>query len=179
MINSHTTYTNTFRALAETHVDIRHSAQEMHFARIVLNRDPYVPSHFQIKEFISSIRDKMCTPFMLLVSYSAGCIDSKSDNKQKVIQGSFLILDKVETDDFDGEEAVYSFTEGIGDEILANLGSYYEENPQDGYFMWSDYENDKVAKVTESNFFGTRFNFSIVANTSQTFEYNPSKFIQE
>ena len=101
----HSDYITFFKDIATDHPDILHSDQEMHFARVVLNRDPLIGSTNQLSEFLNNLGNDLRYPCMILIAYKGDFADNRSDNKRKRIDGSFVIMDRLEkSGDHDGEE---------------------------------------------------------------------------
>ena len=177
LIESHSTYTTAFRNLAIAHKEILHQpdSHETHFARIVLNRDPYLNSHAEIREFLTALESKLATPFMLLQSYVVDYVGKNKDNKRKVIQGAFIILDKVEEDNFEQQEQIFDKTERIGEEILGWMDNHYRENPTHGILEHSANENEKIAKILDG-YYGTRFHIAINISAESNLAFKASQF---
>ncbi|MGJ3236406.1 hypothetical protein [Marivirga sp.] len=177
LIESHSTYTTAFRNLAIAHKDILHdpNSDKTNFARIVLNRDPYLNSHAEIREFLTAIESTLATPFMLLQSYVVDYVAKNRDNKRKVMQGAFIILDKVEEDNFNNQEEVFDKTERIGEELLGWLDNYYLENMGDGILEHSANENEKIGKILDG-YYGTRFHVAINISAESKLAFKPDQF---
>lgn len=176
MFTNHTEYNAYFRDLARRHVDIRHTEQEWHFARITLSADPYLSARAQIDEFINGIRSQLHTPFMLLVSYDADYSDNQGDFNKKGFNGAFVILDLPKKGDANSEEAIYDKTERIGEEILGLIIHELEEDPELGFLPKESMSAEKMAKI-KGDYYGTRFTFSILQSADELLEFKPDKFI--
>lgn len=174
----HSEYTALFREIAGRHMDIQHTAEKMHFARMILSRDPYLNSQLQIGEFIDSLRNKLHTPCMLIASFEADYRDNRSDSTDKALYGRMIILDEVKRGDFESEEQALDATEQIGEECLAYLANILEEElPQLGMLEWNGASSEKLSGISSRNMAGTAFNFYIVHGAESNIEYNPDKFI--
>ena len=176
MIKTHSTYIAYLQNLAEKHIEIKHNNPDSHFARIMLDSNPFVGGHMQIAEFINSMRTKLKPPFVLAIGYSATYKDMRADNPVKKLECAFIIMDKVRLDDHDSEEEVYDRTERIGDEFLGYILEDYCENEEYGFVEINEMDNEKIAKVTADNYFGTKFNFTIKVNVYDQLEFKPAQF---
>ncbi len=170
----HSEFTEMMRDIARRHVDLKHSANEMHFARIVLNQDPFLPSQTQITEFLNAIRSQMRMPFMLSVAYVANFSDPR-DHLRKHLNSAIIILDKVTGDDPEEQEEVYDRTEQLCEEIMGFLKQYFDSNEEDGFFETNEMEGEKVANVC-NEFFGTKYNFQIHFGYEDGIRFKPAKF---
>ncbi len=161
LIHNHKSYTEHFRKMAQFHKGILHSAQRPAFARMNLSAHP-VLAREDITEFLRSLKNKLHFPAFLLNTFIAKTEASPSyDSKRKVIQGEFFILDRYKKDDFDGQAEVFDVTEEIGTDILSFLAEYYEENPQEGFFVWDDSMQEKISNLEVDSLAGTKFYFTI------------------
>lgn len=179
----HKEYIALFREVATRHVDINHTADEMHFARMVLSRDAYLNSQMQISEFVESIRSKLHAPCMLIASYEAEYRDNRSDSMEKALFGRMIILDEIRKNDFEGEELVLEKTEQIGEECLAYVAAVLQNEVEDlegeyysGYLEWNGASSEKLTSISARNFAGTGFNFYIVFGAEADTSFNPLKF---
>lgn len=179
LIKDHTTYTDFFRLMATHHVEIHHTAEEIHFVRMNLSVHP-VLAREDINEFLKSVRNKLHFPALLLNTYTAKPDANDSyDAKRKVIQGEFFILDRVGKEDFNDQDRAFDFTEGIGNDIMAFLGEYYEENPQEGIFEWSDAMIEKISNLQIDNLAGTKYYFTLSIPHEVAFQLNTDRFDPE
>lgn len=176
LIKDHTTYTDFFRLMATHHVEIHHTASEIHFVRMNLSSHP-VLAREDIKEFLKSIRTKLKFPALLLNAFQAKADAQDSrDAKRKVIQGEFFILDRVKKEDWDNQDEVFDATEAIGTDILAFLGEYYEDAPQEGWFEWNDSMMEKISNLEVDNLAGTKFYFTLSIPNEVAFQLNTDRF---
>lgn len=174
---NHQTYTEFFREIARRHKEILHSPAEMHFARLILERDPFASSSAQISEFIENVKSSLHSPAMLLAAYGAQYSDQRGDNIEKILSGRLIILEEVERNNYDAEEAALSKTERIGEECLGFADHYFSNHPEEGFFEWSGAASEKVSKITSRNFFGSAFDFSLKVSAHNSIYYNPQNFI--
>ncbi|MEM8564948.1 MAG: hypothetical protein AAGF85_00710 [Bacteroidota bacterium] len=174
MILRHSQYIDFMRQLAQAHVDIGHSEEEMHFARITLTQDPYVGAMAQIREFVNSMGSKLKYPCLVAISFKANYADTKNDDPRKQNDGGFLLLDQVKTGDADAEQQVYDNMERIGEEIIAYIREYFEENEDEGIFNLNNVESEKVAKVGNTQLFGIKFYLTIEGSVALF--HNPDKW---
>lgn len=161
LIEDHKSYVKVFRNLAKYHKKIKHSDLEVHFARMNLSAHP-VLAREDIKEFLQAMKNKLHFPALLLNTYT-GKPDSNDshDAKRKVIQGEFFILDRYHKDNYDMQEDVFDETEKIGEDIISFLGEYYETQPEEGLFIWSEGMTEKISNLDFDNLAGTKFYFTI------------------
>lgn len=183
----HSDYIALFREVAERHLDINHSEDEMHFARMVLSRDPYLNSQMQISEFVDNLRNSLHSPCLLVASYEAEYRDNRSDSIEKALFGRMIILQEVSKSDYHGEELALDKTEQIGEECLAYLSvrllgdvepgdEQQELDGLGGYLEWNGASNEKLSGISSRNFSGTAFNFYIVHGAEGNVYFNPDKF---
>lgn len=178
LIESHTSYTATFRMLAQKHKQINHLAggdDDIHFVRCVLSKHPMLAAS-DISEFLKSMRTRLKFPAMVLVSYSTGYGQNSNDAKRKKIEGEFFILDRVTRDDWNGIEQVLESSEEIGEDILGYLVDYYDEHPEDGLFKYDEGINEKFAGSEIDNLAGTKFYFTIDIPNQAGIAFDETKF---
>jgi hypothetical protein len=182
LIEDHTSYTKVFRSLANQHRQIGHLRQgekDIHFVRVSLSEHPAL-AQADLKEFIRSVNNVLRFPALVLASYRAGySADSTNESKRKLFRGSFFILDRVPKDDFDKLEEVHQQSEVIGEEIIAYLGEHYEENPQNGLFIWDEGENEKISNIDMDNLAGTKFYFTVSVPHQAKLELNTNAFFND
>jgi len=179
LIKDHTTYTSFFRLMAENHLEILHTESECHFVRMNLSAHP-VLAREDIKEFLKSVRSKLHFPALLLNTYQAKAdAEDSRDAKRKVIQGEFFILDRVKKEDWNEQDDAFDTTEAIGTDIIAFLGEYYEDAPQDGYFEWNDAMMEKISNLEVDNLAGTKFYFTLSIPNEVAFQLNTDRFKPE
>ena len=174
---SYQDYISLLRQLAELHVDIGHSEEHMHFARINLSKDPYLGSAAQLREFTSNMGNKLYYPCLLALAYRSGYSDNGSDNLRKKIDGGFIILDKVPGADPENEEKVQSRMESIGEDILALLHEYFDGRPEIAYFHPGDIEQEFISKVGSAQLYGAKFYFTL--DFPSTLALDTSKFLDQ
>jgi hypothetical protein len=170
-------YNAYFKSLAEKHVDIRHSDTECHFARITLVGWP--SREIELTEFIQKQQRKLKPPFMLLESADWYYGDNAGDNRNKLLQGAFIILDKAKGDDFDQQEQVYDKTEEIGEDLIGAACKYFRETDQvrkGAIFDLNDQNGTRVERCADG-FYGNRFEFTIRLNANQALKYKSEKFV--
>ena len=170
----HAAYNTYFRTLASQHTDIRHSATQMHFARIIRSTDPF--AKLDLTEFLTSIKSRMKLPFMLLETFDAKLEDNRSDNKWKLHMGAFIILDKAEKGNPDDIESKLDSTEQIAEDLLARMYEDYKKRRVDWHLDLNDVTVEKVGPISD-NLYGTRVDFLLKTTANQILVYNPSKFI--
>jgi hypothetical protein len=176
LIKDHTTYTDFFRLMATHHVEIHHTDDKVHFVRMNLSAHP-VLAREDIKEFIKSLKNKLHFPALLLNTYQAKAdAEDSRDAKRKVIQGEFFILDRMQKEDWARQDEIFDVTEAIGTDILAFLGEYYEEHPQEGLFEWNDAMMEKISNLEVDSLAGTKFYFTLSIPHEVSFQLNLDRF---
>ena len=178
LIEDHTTYTATFRMLAQKHKALLHlktGADDVHFVRCVLSKHPML-AQGDLDEFLKGIRNVIKVPFMLLVAYSTQNNSSHQDAKKKALQGEFFIFDRYEKSDWDARDAKLASTEKIGEEIMSYLVEYYEENPQDGQLKWDEGMTEPFGKTIIDNLAGNKFYFTIEIPNQVAMEFDADNF---
>lgn len=173
---NHSQYISLFREVARKHVDIAHTDDSPHFARIVLTRDPFLDSRAQISEFLESAAFRLKSPVLLVSSYTADYGDMQDDFLRKGLTGRMVVLQDTRKGNFNDEEAAYTDTERMGEECLMYLNEHFENNPQEGMLLWNNAGNEKLSGITDRNFCGTGFTFTILSNDNPYLSYNPEKF---
>jgi hypothetical protein len=170
-----TEYTAYFREIARRHKALKHSATEMHFARLILSGDPF--SGLEMGDFINNTKAKLKWPFMLLISYEHDYQDNRNDNVQKLFHGAFIILDKpAQKDNFDQQEAILDRTEEIGEQILAFMKKDFEENMATRRLDLNGTGGEKIGPVADG-YFGTRFHFTFTKTANQALFHHPENWI--
>ncbi|MDJ1500456.1 hypothetical protein [Xanthocytophaga agilis] len=170
----HAEYNQYFRDLATKHVDIKHSDTEMHFARIIRSADPFFK--LELSEFLTKLKSKLETPFMLLETYDARFEDNKSDNKWQLAMGAFMILDKVSKGDYNEVESKLDFTESVATDIIGRLYNDYKLKRINWHVDLNDITLEKVGPVGDS-MYGTRVDFLLKTTANTSLKYDPSKFL--
>jgi hypothetical protein len=179
LIKDHKTYTDFFLKMATHHVKIHHRAEQMRFVRMNLSAHP-VLAREDIKEFLKAMRSKLHFPALLLNAYQSKTDAQDSyDAKRKQIMGEFFIVDRVKKEDFDHQDQVFDETDQIGQDILAFLGEYYECNPQEGIFSWSEASTEKISNLEVDNLAGTKFYFTISIPSEVALQLNADRFDEE
>lgn len=179
LIHDIATYTAFFRDMATYHKKIKHSSERMAFARMNLSAHPMLARE-DIREFLRSIRNKLHFP-ALLINYYAAKFDAQDshDAKRMTLQGEFFILDRYHKDDFDGQQDVFEESEQIGLDIINFLGEYYEENSEDGIFIWNEGMMEKISNLEVDNLAGTKFYFTLDIPSQVKFNLNTDAFDPE
>lgn len=175
----HSEYTSFFRQLAMEHIDIKHSADECRFLRLILSSDP-LQRIMDAREFYDSLRDRLHPGYaMILISYDADYTDNNGDQKEKEYNGSFIILNSVPMGDYDALEAVLDKTEEIGEDIM---GATLDRINKDftlpkKHMKVNGISNERIGPVGEV-YHGTRFNFLFTQGANPALHYKKDKFTQ-
>jgi hypothetical protein len=176
LIKDHLSYVKFFRTMATYHKAIRHSETHQAFARMNLSAHP-VLAREDIEEFLKGMKSRLNFP-ALLVNAPSGKFshEDSNDAKRKLINGEFFVLNRYQKDDWDGQEAVFDDTTAIGNDIMAFLGEYYEEHPQEGYFQWEEGMEEKISNLNIDNLAGVKFYFTISIPYQTALNLNPDAF---
>ncbi|QCR23070.1 hypothetical protein [Pontibacter sp. SGAir0037] len=172
---THAEYMTQGQRLAERHKELQHSESNNRFYRMYLSFNPE-QLLLDMTDFFSALRNKIKdeVPFMVLQNYMSKYADNRGDNKEKHLDCAFMVLQKL--DKSENKDAVYDHTEQIGAELLAAwryqlLQTYKHQLPVHGI------TSEPIGPIG-TYFYGTRYNFTIVAPANAELHYNPSKFLE-
>jgi hypothetical protein len=174
MITGHSAYVEFFRTACVKHVDILHGVTNDHFARITLTYDPILGTAAQIREFVGGKKFKLKEPIVLLASYVARYADDRSDNVVKVLAGALIILKKVDSGNFNKEEAVFDATEKIGSELMGYTAEKLDTDNTSQWLEWQRVSNERLSNV--DGYSGTRFEFEIIGPAFEEIKWVPGQF---
>lgn len=186
LIHDHTSYNAAFRNIASLHKLLHHgknadgtaNEKQKHFTRVVISRHPMLAAP-DLDEFLKNTSGSgLKFPAMVLVAYTGGFKGSNIDASRKVFQGEFIILDRHGNEKWDEQEAKYTLTENIGEQVVAWLINHYEKKPADGFFQWAELETEKIS-ISKGNLAGTKFYFTIDLHYSEGLTYNSDAFFEE
>ncbi|MGI4866116.1 MAG: hypothetical protein ACRYFZ_19485 [Janthinobacterium lividum] len=171
----HLDYTTLFRTAAEQHVDLRHSATEMHFGRLVLSGWPI--TQLDIAELLDAQKSKIRLPILLLESYEARYVNNGADNTRKQAKGGLIVLDKVAASgsDFDNRDEVLDRCEQIGEDVLSYAIEHYRK--QKLKLDASTITSEKVGPITGAKLWGVRFDFQLPEVATNPLAYQAAKFL--
>jgi hypothetical protein len=181
LIENHKSYTEIFKKLAAKHRDIRHGTPEgrISFVRCVLSGHPLMKNN-DLEEFMKTTLNSLKFPAMVLIAYGTDYAMDNYDAKRKIINGEYVIFDKVQRDEYDGVEEKLDSTEKIGESILGFLDSYYSNNPNDGLLQVGDNNAEKIRMtMSGTDLAGSKFYFSISMPHNVELEYNESMFLDD
>jgi hypothetical protein len=168
----HIDYTTLFRTAAEQHVDLRHSATEMHFGRLILTGWPL--TKLDIDELLNAQKDKIRLPILLLESYDARYSGNSADNVRKIPTGAIIVLDKVGVEGYDVRDQVIDRCERIGEECLGYAIEQYRK--QSTKFDPSTISSEKVGPIGSAKLWGVRFDFQLPELANKSLAYQADKF---
>lgn len=170
----HLDYTTLFRTAAEKHVDLQHSATEMHFGRLVLSGFPI--TQLDLSELVEAQRSKIRLPILLLESYDARYVSNGADNTRKQAKGAFIVLGKVAAvgKDFDDRDLVLDRCEQIGEDVLSYAIEHYRKlklklDP-------NTITSEKVGPIN-AELWGVRFDFQLPEVATSPLAYQAAKFL--
>jgi len=170
----HLDYTTLFRTAAEQHVDLRHTATEMHFGRLILTGWPL--TKLDIDELLTSQKQKIRLPILLLESYDARYTNgSGADNVRKVPTGAIIVLDKVGVADYDVRDEVLDRCERIGEEVLGYAIEQYRK--QNNKLDTGTISSEKVGPIGPDKLWGVRFDFQLPELANKPLAYQAAKFL--
>lgn len=169
---THLDYTSLFREAARRHVDLRHSATEMHFGRLILTGWPL--TKLDIDEFLNAQKAKLRLPILLLESYDARYQDNGADNVRKLATSAFIVLDQVGRDGYDKRDAVIESCESIGEQVLGFAIEHYRRKRLK--LDASTISSEKVGPIGDG-LWGVRFNFQLPDVANAPLAYQAAKFL--
>lgn len=170
----HLDYTTLFRTAAEQHVDLRHSATDMHFGRLILSGWPL--TKLDINELVNAQKQKIRLPILLLESYDARyTAGSGADNVRKVPTGAIIVLDQVGVTDFDVRDQVIDRCERIGEEVLGYAIEQYRKKSIK--LDTGTISSEKVGPIGTANLWGVRFDFQLPELANKPLAYQADKFL--
>jgi hypothetical protein len=168
-----TDYTRFFDDITQNHTAIGNGDGKNHFARIILNDD--ILAETNLSEFLSNL-ENIEFPFLILISYDHNYSQNESNNKTKHINGTFILLDKCEVDDYAAIDAIFDSTEEIGEDILGYLKEYYDRNITMGWVHIDEMKGEHIGPIVD-NYHGSKFDFVIHEYTNRGLYYNPLKWV--
>lgn len=170
----HLDYTTLFRTAAEQHVDLRHTATEMHFGRLILTGWPL--TKLDIDELLTAQKEKIRLPILLLESYDARYTGgSGADNVRKIPTGAIILLDKVGTAGHDVRDEVIDRCERIGEEVLGYaIEQYRKANTK---LDTGTISSEKVGPIGPAKLWGVRFDFQLPEVANKPLAYQATKFL--
>lgn len=171
----HKAYTDFFRNIARTHVLIQDNpdSDQRNFFRLNISADPF--PIFHIQEFLEAQKSRINinNQILLLESFQGQHRDTTSGSPRKIIEGSFIVLEKVKSKNFDMAEEVLDSTEQTAEEIIAymieNMGSTC------GVALNDDFITEKIGPAGSGPFYGCKVVFSYLITTN-TIQYDQSRF---
>lgn len=170
----HLDYTTLFRTAAEQHVDLRHSATEMHFGRLILTGWPL--TKLDIDELLNAQKAKIRLPILLLESYDARyTTGSGADNVRKVPTGAIIVLDQVGAGDYDLRDKVIDTCERIGEEVLGYAIEQYRKKSIK--LDTGTISSEKVGPIGSAKLWGVRFDFQLPELANKPLAYKADKFL--
>lgn len=164
---THSDYITFFKERATMHLKLMHlSDNKSAFSVIIENApNPFQPKT-DLDNFLSSIRTLGKFPHLLLISYDASYSGVKDSFIKKTLDGAFIILDKPNpARDYDKVNLVLNDTEVIGEQILAALNAWVDEN-NCTLFNGEGTGAEKIGPVGDG-FYGTKFYIKIEADANQ------------
>ena len=170
----HLDYTTLFRTAAEKHVDLRHSATEMHFGRLVLSGWPI--TQLDIGELLNAQKTKIRLPILLLESSDARYVTNGADNIRKQTKGALIVLDKVAATgkDYDDRDRVLDRCEQIGEDVLSYAIEHYRKLKLK--LDVNTISSEKVGPIN-AELWGVRFDFQLPEVATNPLAYQAAKFI--
>lgn len=174
-MRTHKSYTETFRTIAATHVEIAHNPDEgrVRFARIIDSARSLYEPYYHIQEVLELHQDKLSTPCLL--------VESRVKEFQKAQQvhgqmtGAFIIMLKTELNDFDKEEDALDDAERLANEVMSFVKKMFEDDPSLGRLNWDAVRMNPVGPVLDG-FFGVRCDFSWQKNLNADFCYDENQW---
>lgn len=161
-------YISYFEGIATNHKEIAHKEDEKHFCRM------------NIEEVLTGLRSGILTPALILESFEGSLVDNKSDNILADRTGAFMILKKVEVDDFTQENEYLDDCERIGLEIIKRIRRDARivpiQNRTPKIFNLNSVEWQKIGPLFD-NFFGYRFTFKM--SDTENMSYDKAKWLDE
>jgi hypothetical protein len=173
MLNQ-STYSDLIRDLATRHVDIKHTAKDKRYQKIVVAADP-IQKQVNLSSFYHSLKGSFPSgvPFVLQLTYDTLHQDTGSDQVLAHRRGGFIVLQKSADSDL-----ALSITERIGYELMGAVCEFFRgpEGRRAGRVLdRNSIAIDAVGPVGDS-FFGTRFEFDFTESATEALTYNPARF---
>lgn len=162
----HLDYSNFFLDVATRHRKLLHDpAGKSAFSTIVESAPNPFEQKTDIDNFLSSIRTTGKFPHLLLITFEATYNGVKDSFVKKVMDGAFIIIDKPDGKrDYQKINETLDSTEEIGEQILAALNAYAEEN-NCTLFSGEGTGAEKIGPIG-NDYFGSKFYIKIEANAN-------------
>jgi hypothetical protein len=173
------TYHDWNEQIAINNVDLLHKQDRelkaVHFAEIFMSSDPF--DKLDISTLLRDVKSLLKFPCMVAVGndWEGGGSGSQTHS---VINGSFIILDKMEvknTDRANARRAAYTKTERIAQEISGYIRAYMEANVRFGHLVAMPV-GEKIGPVNiDGECYGCKVSYSYVSRYSYLY-FDQDKF---
>jgi hypothetical protein len=172
-------YTDLFRGLAQRHKALAATPENGRFLRIFISADP-IQKQIDLSEWYNSLRTKLKAPlgqaYFVLENYQVDYADNDGDYFSRKVQGAFLVMEKVKTDDYEGRDVAVSASEVIAEQILAAVVPLLREQHHVRISV-GDAWSEHIGPIADG-FVGVRLNLSWEEPATQDLTYNPDAFTQ-
>jgi len=173
----HKQYTVMCRQLAQRHKEIQHSPEQCRFVRILISSDP-IQKQLDLSEFYTSLRTKLDMregmAAMVLENYQADYSDNDGDFYAKFHHSAFLVLKRIDVNDYDGRDDALDDCERIGEELM---GALIERLQSAGLHITPDDVMQEAIGPIGDVLVGARFHYVFRSTATQALTYQPTKFM--
>ena len=166
-------YTTLFRTMATSNKMIGHTADAMHFVRMIMSAAPF--AKMDIEEMLQNTRDTLQDPFMLLATYDFHYEDNRSDNVWKNFMGSYYIIAQFSKDDYDDRDAKLDYCEQIVEECNSYLRRYFQTRLANYTLNLNDFHAEAIGPLGE-NRVGIRQDFEFKNSGNKALAFDTSKW---
>lgn len=178
---SYQEFGDTMEDIAKNHVDIRHSAEECHFAVISTSGYKDHLGRVNIEEVVNGIKSKLKTPYLLADLPDIGFDDEKGDNKSAQYAGAFIVIVKSSSIALGDQLPDISKAQSIAADVLAWFDEKMDQawqggNPQNEWMI--NFGEALMSVVTmKGNMCGVRVELPYSTPSQAALEYKSEKWV--
>lgn len=172
------TYNDLLSDLARRHKAIAYTPQNGRFMRIFISADP-VQKQLDLLQFERSTRSQLKAPqgqpYLLAQNYQVDYADNDGDYFSREFAAAFLVLQRVNVDDYPARDKAVANCEEIAEQLLAALVYELRENHQ-AVISVRDAWLEHIGPLADTSV-GVRLNFSWQESASEELTYDDTLFI--
>lgn len=173
-MDSLSSYHNLFKELATRHVDIQHSEEEKHFARINLSKHPVLGAE-DLREFFNSTAKTLKTPF-ILSAYPEYQNSNDVDNAQQTVMCEFFAMDLAKQGDYEGNQTKMEAMQGICEDFVAEILRKFDEDETMGMVEYASVNIEFLHNVTTKGYAGAKCYLNVKLFTPSKFKKKENRF---
>lgn len=172
------TYNDLLSDLARRHKAIAHTPKNGRFMRIFISADP-VQKQLDLMDFQKSLRSKLNAPigqpFLIAQNYQVDYGDNNGDYLSRELQAAYLVLQRVNRDDYEARDLAVANCEKIAEQVFAALVHVLRED-HEVYLTVADAWLEHVGPLEDTSI-GVRMNFTFRDPATEELTYDDTLFI--